>query len=137
MHARYEAAWKEYNQIDEQQPKRPADYRDPDWSTHYSCSKGMEANFRETNLLRQAIIYQVPKDDRELSVLAFHVSGLFDAATKLDDGEKEALEEGLSTIFDYLVSEGRADMQEMGEQFSASAMIAFHRRRFRTGQVED
>jgi len=133
MHARYETAWEEYNRIDAAQPSQPKDSTDPDWNPYYRAKRGMQDNNEETTLLRQAILHQVPDTDEELTVLSFHAWGLFDEVTELTDVEKRALEQGLNNIFDYLVSEGQADMQRTGKQFSSGAMLAFHRRRYRTG----
>lgn len=133
MHARYEAAWRAYNLTDAAQPSKPKDGRDPNWIHYYRCEAGMAHNSAETELIRLAICYQVPGTDEELTALAFHVSGLADDDYNLTDDERSALAQGLSTMLDYLVREGRADMEKLGGQFSAAAMLAFHRCRYRTG----
>lgn len=137
MHARFEAASIEYNRVDEAQPRKPADYGNENADTfrvYFRCEDGMRENAEESELLRHAILYQVPTTDKELSLLAFHAWGLFDYDQNTDS-DRRALGQALNSIFDYLVSEGRADMEEMGRQFTNGAMIAFHRRRYRTGFV--
>lgn len=132
LHARYEAAYEEYNHIEETRPKAPGNSGDPSWYAYARADRGLEENFRETSLLRQMICYQVPSTDEELTVLAFHVWSLFDTPEMLDE-ERRALDQGLNSMFDYLVCEGRADMGKAGSQFATGAMLAWHRRRYRTG----
>lgn len=93
----------------------------------------MQDNSDETDLIRRLLLWQVPTTDEEATVLAFHLWGLFDQHTELDRDERKALEIGRTNLFDYLVSEGRADMEKMGQQFATGAMLAWNRRRYRTG----
>jgi hypothetical protein len=137
LHARYEAAWAEFNVAEAAQPAKPKNGDSPDFKLYFRLEDGMHRNSRETDALRLAILYQVPATDEEATVLAFHCWGLFDPASSPTKDETHAIEEGLNSIFDYLVSEGRADMDKMGAQFTHGALIAFDRRRYRTGKVED
>ena len=132
MHARYEEAWEEYNRVDRDQPKQSDDP-----GKHHQAAQGMAENFRETLSLQRAILYQLPTTDEEATVLAHHAWVLFDEHSEISEGDKEALATALTTLFDWFVAEGRADDEKMGKQFTANAKIAFHRRRARTGKLED
>lgn len=131
MHARYEAAWDEYNVIDDAKGKLG---KDDDLRLTFGYETGLRENSTETDLLRHTILHQVPNTDEELAVLAFHAWGIFDYDQNTEE-DRTALAQGLSSIFDYLVGESRADMEKMGHQFASGAMLAFHRRRHRTGLV--
>jgi len=138
LHARYEAAWVEYNHIDSEQGKRPSDgAADPNWHNYFSSQGGMEENAEESEMIRLLICYQMPNTDEELTVLAFHVWGLVGMGAEITKRERRALEQGSNSMFDYLVTEGRAAMDDLGKQFTAGAMLAWHRRRYRTGLSED
>ncbi len=59
MHARYEAAWQEYNRIDT--ASTALDKSDPaDELLGFKYQRAETANNAETDALRQAILYQVP-----------------------------------------------------------------------------
>ena len=131
MHARYEAAWNEYNRID---AARTALHNAPDRSLFFGYESGLCDNNRETDLLRHAVLYQVPSTDEELAVLAFHAWGVFDHDQSTEE-DNLALEQALVSIFDYLVGENRGDLEKLGPQFSAGAQITVRRRRYRTGLV--
>lgn len=132
MHARYEAAWSEYNRID---AAKTAARNDPDSSRSFSYARGLCDNNLETDLLRHAVLFQVPSSDEELAVLAFHAWGVFDHDQSTEE-DNLALEQALVSIFDYLVGEGRGGIKKLGPQFNAGAQIVFHRRRYRTGLIE-
>jgi len=133
--ARYEQAWDEYNHIDRKQPRKPTGdaVNGPDWHPYYRSQRGMADNFEETQLLRETICYQVPDTDEELTVLAHHAWIMFDDQSKMTKREIRALQQALNSIFDYLASNGRMDSVKAGDQFTTNAMLAFHRRRYRTG----
>lgn len=104
LHARYEAARAEYNEIDTAQPAKPKDVNHPDWTLHWRLEEAMTENREETDALQQAILHQIPDTDEELAVLAYHAGSVFDPATTLTEAEKTALDRGLVSILDYLVS---------------------------------
>ena len=139
LHARYETAWDEHKRLDEGQPRKPEDPRNNEEQLrrYYGCEEGMRNNEQETDLLRAAILWQIPTTDEEATVIAYHLWSLYDPQTTYSDGEKKALEVGLTNLFDYLVSEGRADMEAMGREFSTGALIAYKHRRYRTGLLPD
>ena len=132
MHARYEEAWEEYNRVDRDKPKLSDDA-----TKHFLAGQGMAENFRETLSLQRAILHQLPTTDEEATVLAHHAWVIFDEHSEISDDDKEALATSLTTLFDWFVAEGRAEAQMKGKQFSANAMLACHRRRARTGELED
>ena len=133
MHSRYEAAWDEYNRADSAKLALTGDER---LRAQFQLDDGMRENATESELLRLSILHQVPTDDAELSVLAFHAWGLFDYDQNTEE-DRSALGQALNSIFDYLVSEGRVDMEKMGKQFTTGVRLAHDRVRFRTGQVDE
>ncbi len=129
MHARFEAAWDEYSIVDE---AKTALGQKSDLGLILGYATGLRENNHESELLRHAVLHQVPSTDEELTVLAFHAWGLFDYDQNTQDDHR-ALGQALNSIFDYLVGEGRADEEGMGRQFATGAMLAQNRRRCRTG----
>lgn len=122
LHNRYEHAWLEYNRIDRAQPAKPEDTNDDDWRRHYALGEAMLVSNAETDLLRMVILYQMPTTDEELTILSYHVHCLLDL--RRGRRENEALALGVQSIFDYLVTEGRADV-DLGAQFRTGAILAF------------
>ncbi|HVL77879.1 MAG TPA: hypothetical protein VM346_01175 [Sphingomicrobium sp.] len=137
LHARYEAAWDEYNRLDNAKLALDESVEE-ERRLSFRYDDAMRRNQEEVDALRVAILLQVPSTDEELSILAFHMWSLYDSDSETASGiEKRALEEGLNSTFDYLVGEGRCEMDRLGRQFANGASLAFDRRRFRTGQLED
>lgn len=137
LHARYEKARAEHHRIDVHNLAVPNDGSPSSLSEGILCDRGMHASEIEADLLRLLILRQVPIDDEELTIIAFHANGMADAAMTLDEGERTALEAGVGAIFDYLVSENRIDINGPGREFRAGAMNAFHARRYRTGETQE
>ena len=139
LHARWEAAWEEYNRMDEAQPRKPERPREDleSWQLYHRLEEAMAANQSEVDLLRTTILYQIPADDAELTVLVYHAWGAFSVNPDNPQPEEaKAIEQALISIFDYRVSEGRADMEALGRQFTAAAMIAFKKVRHRMAVQE-
>ena len=70
MHARYEAAWEEYNNIDTAQLKLN-DRNEAERCLKFRYSDALKANNAETDALRLAILYQVPTTWQEALVLQY------------------------------------------------------------------
>lgn len=136
LHARYEQAFEEYNQLDEAS-RGPSEGDENSRMRRRRYDEGMKDSAQETDLIRLSVLWQVPITFEEATVLAFHLWSLDDAATSLTEAEKKGMEVGMNSLFDFLVCEGCADMNKFGRQFSDGAMLAFQRRRTRTGQVEE
>jgi hypothetical protein len=130
LHLRWEKAWAEFNRIDD---ALPSDDDSPDrFGLRSRMKDGLNDNARETDALVRAILLQVPDDDEGLTILAFHVWSGFGSSATLEIEEIRDRRTALESIFDYLMSEGRASM-DMGEQIRSGTMRAFDKRRARTG----
>lgn len=132
LHARYEAASTEHAAIEEAMSEK-------DYTGRSSLFDALHASSEQCDLLSVALLHQVPTTDEEVTVLAGHTWNLSDRLfenSKLRGVERRALRHGINSIFDYLVSEGRADMERMGPRFTSDAMLAFHRRCLRTGRID-
>ena len=132
MHARYEAAWEEYNNIDTAQLKLN-DRNEAERCLKFRYSDALKANNAETDALRLAILYQVPTTWQEALVLQYHVHSTADPHSDLTDDEKNALEIGLDTLFDFMCDEV-AHGEDDGI-FHRAECIVSDRRRYRTGKV--
>ena len=132
MHARYEAAWEEYSTIDTAQLKLN-DKNETERCLKFRYSDALKANNAETDALRLAILYQVPTTWQEALVLQYHVHSTADPHSDLTDDEKNALEIGLDTLFDFMCDEV-AHGEDDGI-FHRAECIVSDRRRYRTGKV--
>jgi hypothetical protein len=129
LHAAYERCWDAYNRAAKAQPTLEEDDRQ-----HHSIELGLSDLTDQVDLLRALILYQLPNTDEDLTILAFHANEM--RGWQRDDAEEKALATGTQAIFNYLVSESRADI-ELGEQFRLGAMLAFHAVQARTGELEE
>jgi hypothetical protein len=140
LHQRYEAAWEEYNRLDAAHTALP-DKKDPERPLAWRYKEGMATNSRESDLIRVALIWQVPVTFEEATILSYHLWSLYDIDTTLSEDEKKALEIGFTNLFDFLVDslagKDGLDIDKMGRQFSSGAKLAYDRRRVRTGHVEE
>lgn len=136
LHERFEQSFIEYNYVDRAKLKLTDDGEER--LLGYRFQEAMQVMTEEGINLQRTILFQVPTTDEELTVLAYHVWNMFDPDA--DDGQcredRQAVGVGLDNLFDYLVGEGRADMQETGRMFTTGAMLAFERRRFRHAKLE-
>jgi len=135
MHARYEAAWEQFNQIDT--ASTALNRKDPaDDSLGFKYQTAETANNAETDALRQAILYQVPTTWPEAMVLLYHIHIAFDLTDKPTKEERAATETAIDTLFDFMCCEVDQDHEALGKHFQTSANIVFDKRRYRTGIVE-
>jgi hypothetical protein len=138
LHARYEAVWEDFNRLDEAQPAQAhVDFTQPSAHRHYyACERGKGELADEAALVRRVILRQVPSTDEEVTIMLAHLWGAYDAGEGLADEDRKAIEVGLVNVLDYMVAEGRADMELLGKQFTDAAMIAWSQRRHREGETE-
>jgi len=130
MHARYEAAWEEYNRID--QAKTELNDKDEAGRIlRFRYEDAMRASGRETDALQMAILYQVPTTWQEALVLQFHIHLRSDPHSDKTEEEKAALEVASDTLFDFMCDEIDHDKSE--GVFHRSECIVSDRRRSRTG----
>ena len=135
MHARYEAAWQEYNLTDLADTKlNKSDAAEDLLGFKYRTAE--TANNAETDALRQAILYQVPTTWPEAMILLFHTHVAADLTDKPTKEERAATQTALDTLFDFMCCEVDQDHEALGKHFQASANIVFDKRRYRTGVVE-
>ncbi len=132
MHARYEAAWVEYNQTDTAGMALGKDGHSLEF--RYDAAKA--TNNTETDALRHATLYQVPTTWPEAMVLLFHTHVAHSLSDKPTPEEYAATETALETLLDFMCCEVAQDHETLGKQFQASANIVFDKRRYRTGIVE-
>jgi hypothetical protein len=137
LHARYEKAWDEYNTADRASTAARGAKDVASDRLRDRCERGMQENIRESETLQLAICHQVPTTDAELTVLAHHAWLLFADEAQMVERDREALEQALTSMFDYLVSEGRVELDAIGHQFRNNAMLANRRRCARTGLVDE
>ena len=138
LHARYEQAWEEYKSIDTAKSDLPED-GPPSEAHGRKCQleEAMETNSRETDALRQALLYQVPTTQTEALVLAEHLHttfGLTDDFNKEGDVDRLAFETGFDTLLDFLFGESSEVIP--GYNIGQSEKIVQMRRRLRTGITE-
>lgn len=136
MHARYEAAWAEYNAIDEARTAI-ATSKDGDRQLDFRYADAMKASSAETDALRLAIFYQLPTSWQEAMVLQFHIYSTFDAGQVGPEDEQLAINTAVETLFDFMCCEVEADHERLGNQFQIGANLVFDKRRYRAGNLED
>lgn len=135
IHARYEAAWEQFNQIDT--ASTALDKSDPaDDLLGFKYQTAETANNAETDALRQAILYQVPTTWPEAMVLLFHIHVASDLTDKPTKEERAATQTALDTLLDFMCCEVDQDHEALGKHFQVGANIVFDKRRYRTGMVE-
>jgi hypothetical protein len=135
LHARYEAVWEAYSRIADAAPgKRPLIDTPEDEEAHRDYCRAETAKdylIRESDLIRQLVLLQVPSDDTELTVLVYHAVLLAELdKSVMKPGEEAALSDGLDHVFDYLMSERRAPC-ELGKDFGQAACSIFRKIRLR------
>lgn len=137
MHQRYEEAMAEYNVVDDADLQLGGDNADKQLGRSYLDAK--RTNAAETTALRVAILYQVPDSWVDAMILQFHIYVATDMAVNdsINEEERNGLTIAIGTLFDFLCCEVRQDHESLGGQFQSSAQLAFFRRRYRTGIVED
>lgn len=135
MHSRYVAAWEEYTRIDKAATalgkNEPADLK-----LEFAYRDGMTANNGETDALRLAILYQVPTTWVEAMVLQFHISISYELVDEPSTEDRAVLRSAIDTLFDFMCCEVDQDHEALGHGFQQAAIIAFDKRRYRTGIVE-
>lgn len=133
LHRRFEAAWAEHHVMDCHEIATKDDHREQNW-----CRRGQEENEAETDALRIAILYQVPNDQEDLALLSYHVWSVYDEGQN-SKREMAALTVALTSLFDYVMDEaaGRVDMSAHGKMLNTATMLAYHRRRYRTGLARE
>ncbi len=134
LHQRYEEIWDACDRVDVAQP--PKD-QPGTAKAYFACERAMGELSAESLLVQKLLLRQIPSTDEEMTVQIMHLASLYEAEQPLSMGEQQAIEIGVSHCFDYLVSEGRADMEAMGRQFSNCALIKFDERRYRQGILDD
>lgn len=134
MHARYEVLDAQYNATDRATNGASDDRRG-------QLRDALLDMQRETDVLRAAILSQRLTDHQDLAIFAFHLHNATDMLVDLDpqtmgpsDSDLLRLVNGAAeTVFDYVVGEGFADMERIGECFHAAAMRCHDRRNDREG----
>ncbi|MEO6248908.1 MAG: hypothetical protein ABIO85_10075 [Sphingomicrobium sp.] len=132
MHARYEAAWEEYNQIDEQAFALRGEAVGNKLAILH-LQDAQKAVSDETDLLRMAILRQVPSTFQEATVMHFHLWTLFDAQQNTAD-EHAAMDVAHDNLFDFMCGEG--DNAALGVNFARGEKLARERRQRRSGAAE-
>lgn len=135
LHARYEEAWDEYNQLDDANGELSSDASTGACAKRFRFDEGMERNSDETSALRLAILHQVPKTRQEALVLAFHVHGWDPTdGTEYTEAEKKAFTTGLDTLLHFMVEQEQGGGLN-GFQFNNAAEIVRSHVAYRTGKV--
>lgn len=138
LHARYEATFDEYNSVDRAATrlKRNDDTTLP---MQCACDRAMRVIERESDALRQAILYQVPTNWTEAMILQHHIRIAQDLVVNSDkpvEADKDALDTAVDTLLDFMATTITADHDAIGRQFSTAVAIVTERRRMRSGAVE-
>lgn len=138
LHGRYERIWDAHAALDEvkcaTKNALPADLEK--FQEHHACERGMGELAAESLLVERLLLRQVPNTDEDATVLMVHARNLYDGGFDLNDDDRQAIEVALTNATDYFISEGRADMERMGRQFTASAMHCWSQRRHREGLTD-
>ncbi len=133
IHNRYEAAWREYNDIDRANTKLNRK-NEAEQNLSYRYENAMRANNAETDALRLAILYQVPTTWQEALVLQFHIQSIFDPCNSSTDDESNALTVAVETLFDFMCDE--VEHEDVEGLFQISEHMVSDNRRRRTGKLE-
>lgn len=138
LHARYEATFDEYNVVD----RAATLLNRKDNATlpmQCACDRAMRVIERESDALRQAILYQVPTNWTEALILQHHIRIAQDLVVNSDEPvelDKDALDAAVDTLLDFMATTITADHDAIGRQFQTAVAIVTERRRMRTGHVE-
>ncbi|MFD1789693.1 hypothetical protein ACFSC3_19235 [Sphingomonas floccifaciens] len=138
LHARYEATFDEYNVVD----RAATRLNRKDNATlpmQCACDRAMRAIERESDALRQAILYQLPTNWTDALILHHHIRIAQDLVVNSDkpvEADKDALDAAVDTLLDFMASTITADHDTIGRQFTTAVAIVTERRRMRTGAVE-
>lgn len=137
MHAQYEVADRNY-QIAER-AQSPHEFKS---SRYNRLGDALQDLQREMDSLRDAILRQRITCDRDLAIFACHLHWLSDMieGTNLGDtvaDDVKLLNLACETLFDHVVGEGLADMEEVGGTFRDAAMRCHDRRQDREGEPTD
>lgn len=140
MHARYEAAWAEDMRLEE--AENALDDRSAAAETlKHRYDEAREKLGHETDALKVAILYQVPKSWADAIILQFHIWSMADLLASTDDRpepEDRALLIAIDTLFDFMACElADIDHEAIGKMFKDGTMLAWRRRRTRTADLED
>lgn len=138
MHARYEATFDEYNMVD-RAATRLRRNDDAALPMQCACDRAMRVIERESDALRQAILYQVPINWTEALILQHHIRIAQDLVVNSDkpvEADKDALDTAVDTLLDFMASTITADHDAIGRQFQTAVAIVTERRRMRSGDVE-
>lgn len=134
MHQRYEAALMDFATAEKAEAKCAGA------GPQFAFSHAMKTLIQESDALRDAILYQVPRTWPEALVLQFHITNAFDmhanGTTPPTDAEKERLETALDALFDFMCCEVEQNHEALGRAFQDGAGRVFNLRRHRTGEVE-
>jgi hypothetical protein len=141
LHRRYEETQDEYliiEQAEAAERQRIAG-RDDLEGLAESYKRGMKSLAVESDVLRTAILYQVPDTWPEAMVLQFHITGAFDmqvASDTPDEKDWVALQLAIDALFDFMCCEVTHDPEAIGSSFKNDAIRVYNQRRHRTGMVE-
>lgn len=128
LHARNREAWDSHDRLDQASIKGES-------GDGLNLQRGMEAIAREAEALREAIMYQLPTTDEELSILAYHTWATFETDNaSTTERERQATDAALQAMFNYLASSGRVDVEKLG--IATSATIVRDGCSARAGKVE-
>jgi hypothetical protein len=137
LHARYEATQAEYDAVDRADTVQGKKRDDKSDAQHYRTA--LLTSERESDALRNAILYQVPDTWSDALILQFHIVCAYDmysCATEPNERDNERLQVAIDTLFDFMCSEVRTETDEIGPGFAYGASRARSLRRLRTGVVE-
>ena len=141
MHARYEAAWVEYNRIDDAVcALRGVDPPSAEWGIVHRLEQGSTKLSREQMALTVAISQQVPTTWQEAVVLAFHLHTIDPVETNISEDEKAAFTVGFDTLLDFMFSEvdhGGVPGSAKPGQLNNVEHLLRDRRRMRRAQLEE
>ena len=133
LHRRYEEIWDAHNRVDEAQPPKSDDAAHKEY---YACERAMGELADESELVSRLLLRQIPKSDEEVAVIALHLSSMYESQQDLPVPDQKAIEIGIAQVFDYLMGEGRADMERLGRLATNATLLRWDQRRYREGVLE-
>jgi hypothetical protein len=133
LHARYEAAWVEYNTIDSARVALNKK-NEAERLLDFSYEDAMKANHREIEALRLAIFYQVPTTWQEALLLQYHVHSILEPSQAAAEEEAEALATAVDTLFDFMCDE--IEHEDVEGLFQRGEHLVSERRHRRTGKLQ-
>lgn len=131
LHRRYEQLWEAFTRLDTLRAE-PANSEDS-----HAYNRAMSELGDESQSVVRVILRQVPSCDEDLTIVLLHLASLYEDHVDLAEEDREAIEIGIKQSLDYLMGEGRADMEGLGRQATDQTMYVWQERRFRGGNVED